>query len=199
MITQSPKGSYIGGIRNAYPGTLLQSTCMGLGSLECSFAPGYERVRSSRKAVHSNAVVGIPWLADQVRKIISPPNSPGQTHGSNGGNAGQNVGTRQGSVFGQCASEPKVQGTQGTLPTARPENVAPGNQPASKPTMGRGCKQGLARAFSPVNREPDLPIRIARPRSRLRLRPFAPSPWKQRVTTARPLRPFLYLLSFSIP
>lgn len=73
------------------------------------------------------------------------------------------MGTRQGSVFGQCASEPKAQGNQGTLPAARPENVAPGNQPASKPTVGRGCKQGLARAFSPVNREPDLPIHICSP------------------------------------
>lgn len=131
---------------------------MGRGSLECSFAPGYGRVRSSRKPVHSNAVVEIPWLADQVRKIISPPNSPARTHDSNGGKAGQNVGTRQGSVFGQCASEPTVQGIQGSLPTARPENVAPGNRPAGRPTVGRGCKQGLARAFSPVNREPDLPI-----------------------------------------
>lgn len=72
-------------------------------------------MRSSRQHVHRNAVVGIPWLADQVRKIISPPISSTKVHVIEE-KRGKTWAAAKGPFSASAARESKVQGTKVPCP-----------------------------------------------------------------------------------
>lgn len=133
-------------------------TWRGRESLECSSAPDFQPVRSSRQHVHSNAVVGMPWLADQVRKIISPPISSMKVMEEK---RGKTWAAAKGPFSASAARESKVQGTKVPCPR-QSQKMWPlaTKQPASLPRAEGGCKQGLARA---LNRESDFPIHTCSP------------------------------------